>query len=202
MRLGASTTPEVGGTAQLLLMGGKALGLFRSNEEKKWNNWERDIKFLGKALNAQGMQQEYQRLKSKMELIEQEDISKEPGMLEEKQGALDEVREKIVEKRNEFFEKSRPIAEKMKEWFRKDTEVMDFQKDKCAAMSAALDKAAKKLERRVSRNQLSKEDVALFDKKLDEMQRAIEAIEVKSFDKLYAAHQKRALQLTQDPRFR
>ena len=35
MRLGAPTTPEVGGTAQLLLMGGKALGFFRSNEEKE-----------------------------------------------------------------------------------------------------------------------------------------------------------------------
>ena len=166
------------------------------------NNWERDIKFSGEALNAEDIQKEYQRLKSKMELIEQEDISKKPGVLEQKQESLDEVRKKIVESENEFFEKTTPIAEKMKKWLREDTEVIDRHKEECIAMSTALDKAAKKLERRVSRNQLSKEDVELFDKKLDEMQKAIEAIEVKPFEKRYETYQERTRQLTRNPRFR
>ena len=54
------------------------------------------------------------------------------------------------------MKKTTPIAEKMKKWLREDTEVIDRHKEECIAMSTALDKAAKKLERRVSRNQLSK----------------------------------------------
>jgi len=177
VKLGAPTIPDIGGTAQLALVAAHSLGLFQDPGEKKWNAWQKNIKFSGNALMPAQAKQESHRLNTAMETMNKH----KGGILVQKEKEFEAVHKQIVDHRNELFSKKTPVAEATKRRLATANDAINAQIKECSAMRASLFDAKEKLKERGA--ELSEEDVKMFDAQLEKMTKEIRDLNPQPYDK-------------------